>query len=393
LALVQTVLALALVIVAGIGVTRLSRPSLRPPALLTDLVATGVPFLLLGLLLGPGLGVVDAAGLRMLQPLVALAIGWTGALFGARLEWRMVRRISVRTWLVGATLALPVLLVTTVMAMTLARALPPLAEVWGGGHPVLPTALVLGGALTTAASHRGPRLGRRNALLDTAFGAAAVTVAVALYHPHVALRSLALTLLAGMVLGGLFVALARGGLLVESRDAGIAAFAVILCGAGFSYVAGLSPFVVCGLEAAVFMSFSPAAVRRAVAGLLTRWEVPLYGAFLIVAGALLRPLTAWLLPAALVLALIRVLVRWVTVRFGLDQVDPVWRSLPFAPPPEFAHSVIRQGATAIALAAGFDLVRGTPGAMLVTVLLSVMAAEALAFVPPLTARPRPAEVS
>ena len=385
------VLALALVILAGIGVTRLSRPSFRHPALLGDLVATGVPFLLLGLLLGPGLGVIDAAGLRMLQPVMALAIGWTGALFGAHLEWRMVRRISARTWLVGATLALPVLLVTTVMAGTLAHALPPLAEAWG--RPLLSAALVLGGALTTAASHRGARLGRRNALLDTAFGAAAVTVAVALYHPHFALRSLALTLVAGTALGGLFIALARGGLLSEPRDAGIAAFAVILCGAGFSYAAGLSPFVVCALEAAVFMSFSPAAVRRAVAGLLSGWELPLYGAFLIVAGALLRPLTAWVLLAALALALIRVLVRWVTVRFGLDQVDPVWRSLPFAPPPEFAHSVIRQGATAVALAAGFDLVRGAPGPLLVTVLLSVMAAEAIASLTPLTARPRPAEVS
>ena len=385
------VLALALVILAGIGVTRLSRPSFRHPALLGDLVATGVPFLLLGLLLGPGLGVIDAAGLRMLQPVMALAIGWTGALFGAHLEWRMVRRISARTWLVGATLALPVLLVTTVMAGTLAHALPPLAEAWG--RPLLSAALVLGGALTTAASQRGPRLGRRNALLDTAFGAAAVTVAVALYHPHFALRSLALTLVAGTALGGLFIALARGGLLSEPRDAGIAAFAVILCGAGFSYAAGLSPFVVCALEAAVFMSFSPAAVRRTVAGLLSGWELPLYGAFLIVAGALLRPLTAWVLLAALALALIRVLVRWVTVRFGLDQVDPVWRSLPFAPPPEFAHSVIRQGATAVALAAGFDLVRGAPGPLLVTVLLSVMAAEAIASLTPLTARPRPAEVS
>jgi hypothetical protein len=214
LALVHPVLALALVILAGIGVTRLSRPSVRHPKLLDDLARTGVPFLLLGLLLGPGLVVVDAAGLRMLQPLVALAIGWTGALYGARLEWRMVRRISARTWRIGATLALPVLLVTTVLAWTLARALPPLAEAWG--RPVVPAALMLGGALTTAASQRGPRLGRRNALLDTAFGAAAVTVAVALYHPHVAMRSLGLTLVAGAALGGLVVALARGGLLSAS---------------------------------------------------------------------------------------------------------------------------------------------------------------------------------
>jgi len=393
LALVHPVLALALVIVAGIGVTRLSRRAFRLPPLLSNLLATGVPFLLLGLLLGPGLGVIDAAGLRMLEPLIVLAIGWTGAVFGAHLEWRMVRRISRRTWLVGATLALPVLVVTTVMALTLGRALPPLAEVWAGGRPLLPAALVLGGALTTAASQRGPRLGRRNALLDTAFGAGAVTLGVALYHPHVALRSLALTVVAGLALGGLFVALARSDLLSEPRDAGIAAFAVILCGAGLSYVAGLSPFVLCGLEAAVFMSFSPATVRRAVAELLSRWEVPLYAAFLIVAGALLRPVTAWLLLAAPVLALLRVVVRWVTVRFGLDQVDPVWRSLPFAPPKEFAHSVIRQGATAVALAAGFDLTRDAPGPMLVTVLLSVMAAEVLALVPPLTARPRPAEVT
>jgi hypothetical protein len=104
-------------------------------------------------------------------------------------------------------------------------------------------------------------------------------------------------------------------------------------------------------------------------------------------------MTPWVLFAAPVFAVLRVLVRWVTVRFGLDQIDPVWRSFPFAPPREFAHSAIRQGATAVALAGGFDLVRGAPGAVLVTVLLSVMAAEALATLTPLTAQPTPAEVS
>jgi len=395
---VHPALALALLLIAGIGITRLSRPAFRRPAFLDDLLATGVPFLLLGLLLGPGLGVIDATGLRLLQPLVALGIGWSGALFGAQLEWRMVRRVSPRTWLIGATLALPVLLVATATAWVLAHALPPLAESWG--RPSLAVALVLAGALTTAASQRGPRLGRRNALFDTAFGAAAVIVGVALHHPHVAVRSMILTLFIGGGLGGLLVALGRGGMLNEPRDAGMAAFAAILWAAGFSYAASLSPFVVCALEAAVFMSFSPLGVRHAIVGLLSRWELPLYAAFLIVAGALLRPLTPWIVPAALALALIRVLVRWVTVRFGLDQVDPVWRSLPFAPPPEFAHSSIRQGASAVALAAGFDLVRGATapmggigGGVLVTILLTVMATEALATLTPLTARPSQAEVT
>ena len=385
------VLALALVLVAGIGVTRLSRPALRPLPLLAELAATGAPYLLLGLVLGPALGVIDGAGLRLLQPVVALAIGWIGALFGARLEWRMVRRISARTWLVGATLALPVLATTTVMAWVLARALPALAESWG--HPSVPAALALGGALTTAASQRGPRLGRRNALIDTLFGTLAVIAAMAVYHPHLAPRNVALTVIVGLGLGGLFVALARSDMIPDPSEAGVAALAVILCAAGISYAAGLSPFVVCALATAAATSFSPIPIRHAIAGVLTRWEIALFAAFLIVAGALLRPMTPWVLLAAPVLALLRVLARWVTVRFGLDQVDPVWRSLPFAPPPEFAHSAIRQGATAIALAAGFDLVRGASGAVLVTVLLSVMAAEALAFRTPLTARPKPAEVT
>jgi len=89
----------------------------------------------------------------------------------------------------------------------------------------------------------------------------------------------------------------------------------------------------------------------------------------------------WLLPAAVVLALIRVLVRWVTVAIrsrssrsclAIAAVRASAGICPFRHPP---------GRTAVALAAGFDLIRGTPGPMLVTILLSVMAAEALAAVP------------
>src|SRR5205814_5982013 len=136
-------------------------------------------------------------------------------------------------------------------------------------------------------------LGRRTAGFVTTVGAAAVIVGVALYRPHVAVRSFVLALLVGGALGGLFGGLGRGGMLNEPHDAAIAAFAAILWAAGFSYAAGLSPFVVCALEAAVFMSFSPAGVRRAIAGLLSRWEQSLYAAFLIVAGGLLAPLGRW----------------------------------------------------------------------------------------------------
>ncbi|OLC99768.1 MAG: hypothetical protein AUI89_08205 [Gemmatimonadetes bacterium 13_1_40CM_3_65_8] len=393
-------LALALVLIAGIGVTRLTLPALHHP-LLDGVIETGVPFVLLGALLGPGLGILDGRTLRVLDPLTALGIGWVGASFGARLEWRMLRRVSGRTWLVGAALAVPVLLTTGATAWALARSVQPLGDAWGRPFPAV--ALILAGAATTAASWRGQKLGRRNALLDTAFGTAAAAVGVAWYHPHLALRSIALTVLAAAALGGLFAGFVRWQDDRTDVGVGVALTGVIVAGAGFTYATQLSPFVVCALIAALGVSFSPAAVRVSVQRALRRWEVPLYAAFLIIAGALLQRFTPWLLPAAGLLAVIRAAVRWVTVRFGLDQMDPIWRSLPFPPPREFAFPVMRQGAAAVALAAGFDFVRGGAGgtggggggggAVFLTVLLSVLAAEAIVVLTPLTAAPRHVEVS
>jgi hypothetical protein len=401
LALVHPLLALALVVVAGIGVTRLTRPSFRHP-LLDGILETGVPLVLLGALLGPGLGVFDEATLRVLAPMMTVGIAWVGASFGARLEWRMLRRVTPRTWLVGAALALPVLLTTGAAVWALGRSVRPLGDAWGasggGERAAVGIALILGGALTTAASWRGPKLGRRNALLDTAFGTAAVALGVALYHPHLLLRSIGFTVIASVGLGGLFVGLARGQKDLSETSIAVALTGVVIAGAGFSYATGLSPFVVCGLITAVLVSFSPPGVRFSAQKVLRRWEIPLYAAFLIIAGALLQRFSPWLVAAAVFLAVLRAGVRWVTVRFGLDQMDPIWRSLPFAPPREFGFPAMRQGAAAVALAAGFDLLRvdegpGAGGAMLLTVLLSVLAAEAVVVLTPLTAAPRHAEVT
>jgi hypothetical protein len=196
----------------------------------------------------------------------------------------------------------------------------------------------------------------------------------------------------GVGLGALFVGLARWQ--DEVGDVGIAVqlFGAILWGTGFSYATGLSPFVVCALMAAVIVSFSPATARQTVQRSLRGWESSLYAAFLIVAGALLRPSTPWLVPAALVLAIVRIVVRGTTVRFGVDQVDPIWRSQPYPKPREFAFPVLRQGPAAVALAAGFDLIQGDSGAMLTTVLLSVVVVEAIVALTPLTASPARAEV-
>jgi len=65
----------------------------------------GAPFLLVGVLLGPALEVLDPGTLRTLTPITALGIGWIGAVFGAQLEWRVLRRIPRGAWGIAAAQA------------------------------------------------------------------------------------------------------------------------------------------------------------------------------------------------------------------------------------------------------------------------------------------------
>jgi hypothetical protein len=357
-------LALALVVVAGLGVTRLSRPSFRVPRSLDAIFAAGAPFVFLGLLLGPGLGVLDGTTLRVLSPILALGTGWIGAAFGARLDWRMLHRISPRVWKVGAALAATVFAATALAAWALIRTVPPLAAAW---RPTLPAIVTLAAAATISAGWGGPKPARRTALFDTVFAAAVIAVALPLSQPHGALRNLALTILASAGLAGLFLWLARR--LPDPAHPGIAFFGVVFLGAGLGYATGLSPFVICALMTAVIMRFSR--TRGRVHAQLAEWGPSVYAAFLILAGALVRLPTVWLVPAALLLAVVRIAGRWASVRFGR-----AWQPLRGLPP-QFGLATVPQGAAAVALAAGFDLVHGS-GAVLTTVLIGVLAADALA---------------
>jgi len=235
---------------------------------------------------------------------------------------------------------------------------------------------------------------RRAALFDTAFAAAAIAVTLPVTLSHGALRGLALTILASAGLAALLVWLAQGQSDPAKLGGKLEFFAVILLAAGFAYATGQSPFVVCALTTALIVRFSPHPGRVHV--LLSQWGPSVYAAFLIVAGALLRVPTVWLIPAALLLAVVRIGVRWAPPRLG--RTWPALRELPR----HFGLATVAQGAAAVALAAGFDLMYGGSGAVLTTVLIGVLLAEAIAAPlrqvalrapTPLTAAPPRAEVT
>jgi len=392
---VSPILALALLAAAGIAATRLPRPALRHSRSLDLVLAAGAPLVLLGLVLGPGLDVLDQPALRALAPATALGIGWIGAGVGARLEWRLVRRVPRRAWALAASQAAAVFATTALAAYLLGRAAPALGTAWRPTRPALlilaAMAIVSGpGAAALVARAVGVRRPlakafERAATLETALGALAFAVALALYHPRppyaslpvAALEWVALAVAAGGGVGMLFLWLTR----LRPELHGLDLLGVMLFGAGVGYAADLSPFLVCALAAALIVNRSP--WRRQVQALLQASEQPIYALVLIVAGALLHLPTAWLLPAVLVLGLVRVAARWLPSRFFPESVGG-------------GLAIVAQGGVPVALAVSFYLLYGGPGgrAILTTVLLGMVLAQALAGpLMALAARPARLEVT
>jgi hypothetical protein len=400
---VNPLLALALVLAAGLAVTRLPLPNLRHRFALVSSVLAGAPLVLAGLLLGPGLGVLDRGTLHTLAPVTALGIGWIGATFGAQLEWRLLRRIPRRVWALAGLQAAVVLLLTVLTAWVLTRSIPALAAAWHPKRPALLTlaavAMISGpSAVALVARAVGVRRARARslalaALLDTAFGALVFMLALGLYHPRQSFAVgglmlgwahwVAVAVAASGGVGVLFLWLSR--LRADTSALGVDLLGVVLLGSGIGFAADLSPFVVCALATALIVNLSP--LKRRVQTLLVGWEHSIYAIFLIVAGALLDWPSAWIVPAALALGVVRVAARWASVRYGRG-----WLKLQDLPP-HLGLATVAQGAVALAVALSFNLIYAGSGTILTTVLLGVAFAQAIAR--PLMAlalRPAPGEV-
>ena len=384
------VLALGLLAVVGLLATRLPRWPARHPLNLDLVLAAGGPLVLLGLVLGPGIDLINRPVLRALAPVTALAIGWIGATLGARFEWRYVRRIPRDVSLLALASAGATALTVAVGAWLLARLIPALGAAW-----VPQVAAVLTLAAVAAAS--GPEavtlvarmLGIRRsvaqvfslaAALETACGALLMTVLLALYRPHALAGHgalgwaywIAFAIGSGALVGLVFLSLTR--LRPAPDGLGFALLATLLFGAGIGYATDLSPFVVCALAAVVIVNRSP--WRRQLRQLLADWEHSIYAVFLVVAGALLTLPTAWVFVAALLLAALRVAARWASVRYArvaLKITDVA---------PHVGLATVAQGGAAMALGINsFIMYGGRPespgagGAVLTTIVLAVAVAQ------------------
>ena len=393
---VSPVLALAGLAAIGLLATRLPPVRWRHLTSLDPILAAGGPLVLLGLVLGPGIDFLNRPVLDSLTPVATLAIGWIGAAFGARFEWRYVRRIGRGTWLLAALSAAAAFAVVTLGAWLLTRVIPSLSAAW---TPRLPALLTLGavaaasgpGAVILVARAVGIRKSATRAFslaaaLETACGALAFTLPLALHRAHPLggqvevgwLAWLVSAVGSGALVGTVFLALTRQRL--ERADAGFVLLATLLFGAGVGYAADLSPFLVCGLATALIVNAAPR--RHAVRRVLADWDPPIYAIFLVMVGALLTLATPWVLIAVPLLVAARAAAKWAAVRYGGVALYLA------GVPPNAGLGTVAQGGAAIAMGMNFFVAYGgqaggTNGALLTTIVLGVAVAQLAA--PPLMA--------
>jgi len=406
---VHPLLALALLAVAGLAATRVPWPRLAPRLRRDAALAPGLPLLLVGLVLGPGIGLLDRAAVRALTPVTALALGCLGAALGARLEWRLVKRIPRGVWLLCGAQALAVLATIAASAWAVTRAVPALRSAWS---PILPLGLTLGAvavvsgpvAVARAAQATGARRPAARAFdlaatLDAIFGVLAFAVIIGVSRPRDPTAGvelgraawLAMTLGSGVLVGMAFLSVTR--LRPVADELGFALLGAVLFGAGAAYASGSNPLLVCAIAAALIVNLAPQ--RRGVRARLGAWEHPATTGLFIMMGALLVLPTAWILPAALGLAALRVAARWAVVRYGRDPLKAVRL------PAQLGLATTAQGGTALAIAMSFFLIYPDAGALVVTVVVGVLLAQLAAApllakslgVPTLTAPQPAAELS
>ena len=322
------------------------------------LFRTGTHFIAIGFVLGPSvMGLVTREALEQLFPFFALGFGWVGFLFGMQLERDTVRTFAAHMHRFATGQALLAFALMTSVGLVVLVAFGRLGRV--------ESLLVLLASATACASApagiamvssnflvRGPvrRMLFFAASVDGIVGIILLQLIYAGYHAPDALGllgnlpALAWTVVAisvGLLCGIIFVWLCRGRTAIEELVLflmGIAAFA-----AGAALQLQLSPLFVSVVMGAVVANL--VSDPRRVLRVMARWEKPSYIILLILAGALVRIPTPWIIPIALAYAALRGLAK-VAGAGAMQRID----TPPFPTPRFLGLGLIPQGGISIVMA-------------------------------------------
>lgn len=279
---------------------------------LTLAIASGLPFLVLGVLFRhPRIDILDASVLAELDPFVEMGLGWIGFVVGHELDFRRLEDLPDRTSAAVALEGLVPFALVLVGALAGALALAPGAFTLRGGLDVLQVrdALVLAAcaalsaataplALARGAGRDVARLLDRIAQLDDGLALLVLLLLGSFLRPASAhgwelppTGWAFLTLGLGGVLGGLSWALVRGAR--SDREELALTLGAVAFSAGVAGRLALSPLVVCAVAGALLANLPG---RRGATGnvdeTLKTVERPVSLLLLVIAGAV-APFERW----------------------------------------------------------------------------------------------------
>lgn len=362
---------LALILLALLG-ARLSFSTRRVPSGYRLILRTGTHFLFIGFLLGPSaLAFLTESAVDQLSPLVGLALGWIGLLFGLQLDRTTLGQFP-RSFLIMAFGQAAVTFGVCVAVGFLA------AGYLGFSGPTV-SLLILGASATACISTPASvamvsgnfmARGRVRELLFFVAALDGVVGIVALHLTYVGLHGTPLFAgqgaepvwfwaVAGIALGVvcaiIFLWLLR--LRPKREELVLYLLGLSALASGAAMQLQLSPLFVGATAGILITNFNPQWQR--VFQLMHNWEKAIYVILLLLAGAALRFPTWWVVPMALAYAAVRVVGKVVGNALLVRTAG-----ITFDTPRRLGLGLIPQGGISIAMALSLSVVLGATSPVL-----------------------------
>ncbi len=366
-------------------------------------ITTGGEYLLIGVLVGPAfpafiglpeLTLITSEVLSDLAPLMALAIGWLGLLYGTQLNVRGALQNAEGRWdlrpfqLAAVESTFSFLLVGAVSWVALTHlGLPGTADL--SPAAVLLASAVLGVVASVGSTQvlavvktRFRAQGRVTDLLDSAHrfeepvSVAAFGLVFCIFNPSnpaltrdpVALEWLAISIGIGAALGVLFRVFL--GNETESDKVFLALVGIIVFASGVAYYLHLSPLLVNLILGVVLVNVATPEIADSIREVLARTRRPMFLMLLIFAGLLWTPVPAFVWICAGAYVLVRLIGKRLGGQLAARLMGPGSRT-------DLGRGLLGHGDLAIAMALNFRLVPEWPLSDMVftTILVSVVLSE------------------
>ncbi len=269
----------------------------RKNPLISGIAVSGIPYVLLGVLLGPQIfGFLSEQILIRLEPLISLTLGWAGILFSIHLRWRNLIRFPLNYLLFTAiqgliafliiflicwaafslihTIEVPLLLESTLILAALGCATTPV--------------VIARTVLTHHAKGRLTHLLQFISSLDGVWAIVISGIVFSLFNPlqsqwiNVGWQWLLLTLALGVIIGLAYVYLIRGRF--EGDEIMLFVFGLVIFTSGVGFYLHISPIFLNMIVGVVIAQFRREAEKTS--RILSYAETPIYFILLIFAGAL-----------------------------------------------------------------------------------------------------------